>query len=58
MGCCTSCGWCPWRDMHERYGKWTSVYVRFRRWAEQGVGCLLGASPPATIKRKGHSLHS
>lgn len=28
---------CPWRDMHERYGKWHSVYVRFRRWAEQGV---------------------
>ena len=28
---------CPWRDMHERYGLWNSVYVRFRRWAEQGV---------------------
>lgn len=28
---------CPWRDMHERYGKWNSVYVRFRGWAEQGV---------------------
>jgi transposase len=28
---------CPWRDMHERYGLWKSVYVRFRRWAEQGV---------------------
>lgn len=28
---------CPWRDMHERYGKWNSVYVRFRRWAAQGV---------------------
>ena len=27
----------PWRDMHERYGKWNSVYVRLRRWAEQGV---------------------
>jgi transposase len=28
---------CPWRNMHERYGKWNSVYVRFRRWARQGV---------------------
>jgi transposase len=28
---------CHWRDMHEGYGKWNSVYVRFRRWAEQGV---------------------
>ena len=28
---------CPWRDMHERYGNWNSVYVRMRRWAEQGV---------------------
>jgi transposase len=29
-------GW-PWRDMHARYGKWNSVYMRFRRWAEQGI---------------------
>ena len=26
---------CPWRDMHERYGLWNSVYVWFRRWAEK-----------------------
>jgi transposase len=25
---------CPWRDMCERYGKWNSVYVRFRCWAD------------------------
>jgi transposase len=28
---------CPWRDMHERYGRWNPVYVRFPRSAEQGV---------------------
>ena len=47
---------CPWRDMHERCGKWNSVYVRFRGWAEQGVWDAIlatlvesGASPsPAT----------
>ncbi|TNM66702.1 transposase [Aliirhizobium smilacinae] len=29
---------CLWRDMQERYGKWNSVYVRFRRWAEHHTG--------------------
>ena len=28
---------CPWRDMHERYGKWNSVYVRFRDWVKADV---------------------
>ncbi|MBB3771626.1 transposase [Angulomicrobium tetraedrale] len=28
---------CAWRDMHERYGKRNSVYVRFSRCSEQGV---------------------
>ncbi len=27
----------PWRDLPERYGKWTTVYSRFRRWSKVGV---------------------
>jgi transposase len=25
-----------WRDMPERYGKWQSVYDRYRRWTREG----------------------
>jgi transposase len=27
----------PWRDLPERYGPWSSVYTRFRRWARAGA---------------------
>ena len=27
----------PWRDMPERYGKWQTVYGRYRRWAREGL---------------------
>ncbi len=27
----------PWRDLPEGYGKWETVYQRFRRWSESGV---------------------
>ena len=27
----------PWRDLPERYGKWETVYSRFRRWQQKGV---------------------
>lgn len=27
----------PWRDMPERYGKWQTVYSRFRRWRQAGI---------------------
>lgn len=27
----------PWRDLPERYGKWQTVYSRFRRWREAGI---------------------
>jgi transposase len=26
-----------WRDMPERYGRWETVYGRFRRWTEEGL---------------------
>jgi transposase len=27
----------PWRDLPERYGAWTTLYSRFRRWRLAGV---------------------
>jgi len=27
----------PWRDLPERYGKWQTVYSRFRRWQRAGI---------------------
>jgi transposase len=26
----------PWRDLPEEFGKWSSVFIRFRRWAKKG----------------------
>lgn len=27
----------PWRDLPEEYGKWSTVYERFRRWRQSGL---------------------
>ena len=27
----------PWRFLPEKYGKWNSVYKKFRQWTEAGV---------------------
>src|SRR5258708_33819703 len=42
----------PWRDLPERYGRWQTVYSRFRRWQLAGVwprilAALQAASDPA-----------
>jgi transposase len=31
------CSGAPWRDVPARYGKWQTVYERFRRYRERGV---------------------
>ena len=28
---------CQWRELPERYGKWSGVYTRFRKWRDEGV---------------------
>jgi transposase len=28
---------CPWRDLPPVFGRWLSVYMRFRRWEARGV---------------------
>jgi transposase len=28
---------CPWRDLYPEFGRWNSVFRRFRRWALNGV---------------------
>ncbi len=27
----------PWRDLPAEYGKWQTVYARFRRWTNDGL---------------------
>jgi transposase len=28
---------CTWRDLPEEFGKWISIYCRFRYWAARGI---------------------
>jgi transposase len=43
----------PWRDLPERYGKWPTIYSRFRRWQQAGVWARLLHQVQALIEQQG-----
>jgi len=44
----------PWRDAPERYGKWNSIYRRFRRWCASGVWESVAIALAETMAESGH----
>ena len=51
----------PWRDVPVRYGKWDTVYSRFRRWQRSGVWARVLAALQADADARGEldwDLHS
>ena len=49
----------PWRDVPEKYGKWMTVYQRFRRWSEAGVWEAVASTlAGAMADNKHHSIDS
>jgi transposase len=44
----------PWRDLPERFGRWSTVFKRFDRWAKAGIWpALLGTPPPDHVCDRG-----
>jgi transposase len=49
----------PWRDVPEKYGKWMTVYQRFRRWSTAGVWEAVAATlAQAMADNSRHSVDS
>jgi len=49
----------PWRDVPEKYGKWMTVYQRFRRWSQTGVWAAIAATlTRAMADNSRHSIDS
>jgi transposase len=42
----------PWRDMPERYGKWTTIYSRFQRWRKSGTWNKMFSDLQATLEQE------
>ena len=47
------CG-APWRDVPERYGKWNTIYRRFRRWSEAGTWEVVSVTLAEMMADTGH----
>ncbi len=45
---------CPWRDLPERYGSYTTCYNRYNRWTKRGVWKNIFDQ---LAKKSKHSLH-
>jgi transposase len=43
-----------WRDVPEKYGKWNSIYRRFRRWSASGVWESVAIALAETMAESGH----
>src|SRR5579863_4703271 len=49
----------PWRDVPEKYGKWITVYQRFRRWSRSGVWEVVATTlAQAMADNSRHSIDS
>lgn len=44
----------PWRDVPEKYGKWNSIYRRFRRWSAAGVWEVVSVNLAEIMADSGH----
>lgn len=44
----------PWRDIPERYGKWTTIYSRFQRWRKSGTWDRMFAELQTVLEREGN----
>lgn len=44
----------PWRDIPERYGSWSTIYSRFRRWRDAGVWDRILSELQAESDSEGH----
>lgn len=44
----------PWRDLPDRYAKWTTTYSRFQRWRKSGIWDKMFAQLQADLEREGN----